>query len=272
MLSLYTKTHEKSVIVNIQPMPMPFICFLVFISLCSTALAQVKIQADTSFSFRLSDVSTKKEGLFWKSAKTPAILIGLGILSCANDDVIDRYKIREERNEHAPDFHSTVDNYLMHAPAAMVYGLNMAGVKGKHDFRNRTLLLVKSEAIMAALTFSFKSLTEVSRPDGSNNYSFPSGHTAQAFATATFMAKEYGDKSIWYSIGAYGMATTVGAMRILNNRHWVSDVFAGAGIGILSTNLAYLTHQYKWKNKNSNVTLLPAYTNGPGVYFSYCFN
>jgi membrane-associated phospholipid phosphatase len=189
-----------------------------------------------------------------------------------NDDVIDRYKIREERNEHVPNFHSTLDNYMMHAPVAIVYGLNMAGVKGKHDFRNRTLLLVKSEAIMAALTFSFKSLTAVSRPDGSNNYSFPSGHTAQAFATATFMAKEYGDKSVWYSIGAYGMATTVGAMRILNNRHWVSDVLAGAGIGILSTNLAYLTHQYKWKNKNSNVTLLPAYTNGPGLYFCYNFN
>jgi membrane-associated phospholipid phosphatase len=189
-----------------------------------------------------------------------------------NDDVIDRYKIREERNEHAPNFRSTADNYMMHAPVAFVYGLNMAGVKGKHDFRNRTLLLVKSEAIMAALTFSFKSLTEVNRPDGSNKYSFPSGHTAQAFATATFMAKEYGDKSIWYSIGAYGMATTVGAMRILNNRHWVSDVFAGAGIGILSTNLAYLTHQYKWKNKNSNITLLPAYTNGPGLYFCYHLN
>jgi hypothetical protein len=248
---------------------MKTICFSLLVCICSTSLAQVQTQADTSFSFSLSDVPTKKESLLWKSAKTPTILISLGILSCVNDDVINRYQIREERNEHMPNFHSTVDNYLMHAPVAMVYGLNMAGVKGKHDFKNRTLLLIKSEAIMAALTFSFKSVTKVTRPDGSNDYSFPSGHTAQAFATATFMAKEYGDKSVWYSIGAYGMATTVGAMRILNNRHWVSDVLAGAGIGILSTNLAYLTHQYKWKNKNSNITLLPAYTNGPGVYFCY---
>jgi hypothetical protein len=248
---------------------MKVICFLALICVCNTSIAQVKTQADTSFSYSLSNTSVKKESLLWKSTKTPAILIGLGILSCANDDIINRYEIREERNEHMPNFHSSLDNYLMHAPVAIVYGLNMAGVKGKHDFRNRTLLLVKSEAIMAALTFSFKSMTKVTRPDDSNDYSFPSGHTAQAFATATFMAKEYGDKNIWYSIGAYGMATTVGAMRILNNRHWVSDVLAGAGIGILSTNLAYLTHRYHWKNKNSDITLLPAYTNGPGLYFSY---
>ncbi|RAW00974.1 phosphatase PAP2 family protein [Pseudochryseolinea flava] len=248
---------------------MHFICFLFFLCICSVTLAQVKSQSDTSFSFSLAEQPAKKQSELWKAAKTPTVLISLGVLSCVNDDIINRYEIREERNEHMPNFRSTVDNYLMHAPVAIVYGLNAIGVKGKHDFKNRTLLLVKSEAIMAALTFSFKSMTKVSRPDDSNNYSFPSGHTAQAFATATFLAKEYGEKNIWYSIGAYGMATTVGAMRILNNRHWVSDVLAGAGIGILSTNLAYLTHRYKWSNKNSNVTLLPAYTNGPGVYFCY---
>ena len=202
----------------------------------------------------------------WKAVRVPTVLIGLGVYSTIRPDVINRYEVRAERNEHLPNFHHTADNYLMHAPILVVYGLNAAGVKGKHDFRNRTLLLAKSEMIMAALTFSFKKITSVPRPDGSNNFSFPSGHTAQAFATATFLAKEYGDQSVWYKIGAYGMATTVGAMRIMNNRHWVSDVLAGAGIGILSTNLAYLTHQYKWKNKNSNLTVLPVYTNGPGVY------
>lgn len=250
---------------------------LVFISLLSFAcpLAQAQINQRTaerkkSFSFEQPGSAKKKSELF-QAVKVPTILIGMGVYSCISDDVINRYEIREERNEHLPNFHSTIDNYLMHAPILVVYGLNIAGVKGKHDFRNRTLLLVKSEMIMAALTFGFKSLTQVSRPDESNSYSFPSGHTAQAFATATFLAKEYGDQSIWYSIGAYGMATTVGAMRILNNRHWVSDVLAGAGIGILSTNLAYLTHRYKWNNKNSNLTVIPVYSTGPGLYIGYRF-
>lgn len=214
---------------------------------------------------------TKKPHQFFNAVKTPIVLIGLGAYSCLSDDVIDRYELREQRNEHIPEFQTKVDNYLMHAPIALVYGLNIAGIKGKHDFTNRTLLLIKSEAIMAALTFSFKSLTKVRRPDDTDIQSFPSGHTAQAFATATFMAKEYKDQSVWYAVGAYGIATTVGAMRIMNNRHWVSDVLAGAGIGILSTNLAYLTHRYKWKNKPSQLTVVPSYAAGPGFYLSYTF-
>ena len=82
------------------------------------------------------------------AVKIPSILIGMGVYACASDDVINRYEVREERNEHLPNFHTTVDNYLMHAPIVSVYGLNLAGIKGKHDFKNRTLLLVKSEAIM----------------------------------------------------------------------------------------------------------------------------
>ena len=214
---------------------------------------------------------TKKQHLFLNAVKAPIVLIGLGTYSCLSDDVINRYAVREERNEHIPDFQTKVDNYLMHAPIVLVYGLNIAGIKGKNDFTNRTLLLVKSEAIMAALTFSFKSLTRVRRPDDTDIQSFPSGHTAQAFATATFMAKEYKDQSAWYAVGAYGIATTVGAMRIMNNRHWVSDVLAGAGIGILSTNLAYLTHRYKWKSKPSPLTVVPAYAAGPAIYMSYKF-
>jgi hypothetical protein len=229
-------------------------------------LQKEKYRSDTNLSLR-----AKKPNSFLQAVKLPVVLVSLGVYSCLNDDVINRYEVRDERNEHLPNFQTKVDNYLMHAPVAIVYGLNIAGIKGRHDFRNRTLLLVKSEAIMLALTYSFKSLTNIKRPDDSDVESFPSGHTAQAFATATFMAKEYGDQSVWYTVGAYGMATTVGAMRVLNNRHWVSDVLAGAGIGILSTNLAYLTHRYKWKNKPSQLTVVPAYAMGPSLYVSYKF-
>jgi membrane-associated phospholipid phosphatase len=120
------------------------------------------------------------------------------------------------------------------------------------------------------LTFPLKELTHVTRPDASNDKSFPSGHTSHAFAAATFMAKELKDKSIWYGVGAYTIATGVGVLRIMNNRHWVSDVMAGAGIGILSTNIAYLTHQNRW-GKNKNLTIIPTYSQGPGIYLCYSF-
>jgi len=236
-----------------------------------SARCQVKPTVDElrELSWSTTAVKPKREYKFLQAAKVPTLLIGLGVYATLDDEIINRYKVREERNEHMPNFKCPLDNYLMHAPVLVVYGLNAAGVKGKHDFRNRTLLLAKSEMIMAALTFGFKKVTHVERPDDSNYFSFPSGHTAQAFATATFMAKEYKDESIWYAVGAYGMASTVGAMRIMNNRHWVSDVLAGAGIGILSTNIAYLTHRYRWANKNSNLTVVPTYSNGPGVYIGY---
>jgi hypothetical protein len=247
--------------------------FIVVVSLMAAshlAGAQFNTQPETkSIPSPTTENPRKQKHAFFHAVKVPTVLIGMGIYSCISDDVINKYEIREERNEYLPTFKTKVDNYLMHAPVAIVYGLNMAGVKGKHDFRNRTLLLVKSEAIMYALTFSLKAFSNVERPDGTDNESFASGHTAQAFATATFMAKEYGNQSKWYAVGAYGMATAVGAMRILNNRHWVSDVLAGAGIGILSTNLAYLTHRYKWKNKPSQFMVVPTYAMGPSLYMRY---
>ena len=249
---------------------MKFLVVLTLVTTSQIACAQFNLQGKKN-NYSLQQDNVKRPASLWHAVKVPTILIGMGVYACASDRVINRYEIREERNEHLPNFQTTVDNYLMHAPIVAVYGLNMMGIKGKNDFRNRTLLLLKSEAIMVALTFSLKSLSNVRRPDGTDQESFASGHTAQAFATATFMAKEYGDRSVWYSVGAYGMATAVGAMRILNNRHWVSDVLAGAGIGILSTNLAYLTHRNKWKNKNSQLTVVPSYTTGPSLYIAYTF-
>lgn len=67
--------------------------------------------------------------------------------------------------------------------------------------------------------------------------SFPSYHTTQAFIGATVLAEEYGGRrgGGWIMAGGFTLATATGAMRLLNNRHWSSDVLAGAGIGILST-------------------------------------
>lgn len=88
------------------------------------------------------------------------------------------------------------------------------------------------------------------RPDGSTRNSWPSGHTATAFVSATILHKEYGlTRSPWYSVAGYGIATMTGVMRVLNNRHWVSDVLSGAGIGIFSTELAYGLSDLMFKGK-----------------------
>lgn len=198
----------------------------------------------------------------------PVLFTAAGLYSLTDNDVISREEIYEERNEWIPTFRHHVDDYLQFAPIAAVYGLNALGVKGKNNFANRTALLVKTEALVGILTFSLKKVTAVPRPDTGERTSFPSGHTAQAFAAATFMAREYGDQSVWYSIGAYSVAASVGVLRVMNNRHWVSDVLVGAGIGILSTNLVYLTHQYRWQKKGkaaSRALVVPSYDGRTGA-------
>ena len=198
----------------------------------------------------------------FKIGAIPTILITSSLILFPDNDFFDRFDILEFRQKNIPNFQNHTDDYLQYAPIAGVYGLRLLGVKGQNDLRDATLILLKSEIFMMALVFPLKEITKLERPDGSANTAYPSGHTAQAFVAATFMHKEYGHLSPWYSIGAYTVASSVAVLRILNNRHWVSDVLAGAGIGILTTNIAYVTHRFRWSNRKKKVSIIPAYFKG----------
>lgn len=138
------------------------------------------------------------------------------------------------------NFHSEIDNYTQFAPAILAAGLNFAGVQGRSDTWRFLTSSAMSYAIMAAIVNPIKYTAKEMRPDGSTRNSWPSGHTATAFVSATILHKEYGlTRSPWYSVAGYAVATATGVMRVLNNRHWVSDVLSGAGVGIFSTELAY---------------------------------
>ncbi len=138
------------------------------------------------------------------------------------------------------NFHSEIDNYTQYVPLALTIGLHMGGVEGRSDWPRFWASSAMSAAIMAGLVNGIKYTAKEMRPDGSTRNSWPSGHTATAFLAATILHKEYGlTRSPWYSAGAYTLATATGVMRVLNNRHWISDVLSGAGIGILSVELGY---------------------------------
>jgi membrane-associated phospholipid phosphatase len=173
---------------------------------------------------------------------------------------IGREEIYEERNENFSSFRSHTDDYLQYAPIVGVLTLNALGVKGEHNLSTQMSLLAKSELLMMAIVFPLKKITAVPRPDTGTPNSFPSGHTAQAFVAATFMHKEYGKQNPLYSVLAYGTATSVGVLRMMNNRHWSTDVLVGAGIGILFTNLIYLFHDNR-RDKRSKIIAVPTYQN-----------
>ena len=138
------------------------------------------------------------------------------------------------------NFHSEIDNYTQFSGIALTAGLKMAGVEGRSSWPRLAASSLASYAVMAAFVNGIKYTASEMRPDGSTRNSWPSGHTATAFVGATILHKEYGlTRSPWYSIAGYTIATGTGVMRVLNNRHWISDVLSGAGIGILSTELAY---------------------------------
>ena len=201
----------------------------------------------------------------FKATIVPAILIGYGVSTIKDNGFYSSYDMQEDVHRKYPNFHTSIDNYLVLAPfveLGLAYGLQ---VKGNHDFLNTGLLILKAEVINNALVFGLKNITKQERPDGSNSYSFPSGHTANAFLAASIIHSELRHRSQWYGIGAYTIATSVGALRILNNKHWESNVFTGAGIGILSAHLAYLSHRNRWGSKPS-ISMVPTYIYGtPGV-------
>ena len=131
--------------------------------------------------------------------------------------------------------------------------MKVCGVESRSSWGRMLVSDAFSAGLMAAAVNSLKYSFRVMRPDGSTRNSFPSGHTATAFMTATMLHKEYGHRSPWYSIGGYTLATLTGVTRQLNNRHWMSDVMVGAGIGILATEFGYFLADLIFKEKGLKV-------------------
>ncbi len=148
------------------------------------------------------------------------------------------------------DFKTGIDDYTQFFGPAMVVGLKLGGYEGRSDWPRLLASAGMSYAIMAGLVNGIKYTAKEVRPDGSTANSWPSGHTATAFVGATLLHKEYGlTRSPWWSVAGYGVATATGVMRVLNNRHWISDVMSGAGIGIMSTELGYALCDLMFKGK-----------------------
>ncbi len=203
----------------------------------------------------------------YKQLIIPTLLIGYGVIGLASDDLKDfNLGIRNEVTDDI-DGKLTIDDYSQYAPALSVYALNLCGIKGKNNLRDRSIILGTSYLLMSGTVMGLKSSTKVERPDGSGFNSFPSGHTATAFAGAEFMWQEYKDVSVWYGISGYIVATGTGFFRIYNNKHWLTDVAAGAGIGILSTKVAYWIFPYVNKHifkskKNISTGMIAPFYNG----------
>lgn len=224
-------------------------CFIIIIALAfNKVVAQnfySKIEIADNACIVKSISKENSHNLKFKNLIIPTSLLGYGFVACDNKGLknLNRSTSREIKEDH-PFYTTKVDNYLQYAPAVLVYGLNAAGIKGENNFKSRTIIYALSNVFSCAIVSPIKLMSKMERPDASAHNSFPSGHTATAFAAAEFLRKEYKDVSVWYGIGGYCVAAFTGSLRVYNNRHWLSDIVAGAGIGILSTKISYWVYPY----------------------------
>lgn len=195
----------------------------------------------------------------------PTILMGYGLIGLESHSLISlNGEIRDELRENI-DRKLSIDDFSQYTPTLSVYALNAVGIKGKHNLKQRLIISATSHLIMGLTVNIVKNTGTVTRPDASSDNSFPSGHTAMSFVGAEFLWQEYKDVSIWYGITGYLIASGTGFFRMYNDKHWLTDVAMGAGIGILSTKIGYWTYPYiektffKNSRKNNSVMISPFY-------------
>lgn len=147
---------------------------------------------------------------------------------------------------------TSIDDYTQYVPAAAVFALDAAGLKGKNRPQKQLLLYALGNVTATVIVQPMKRIIGRERPNKSDFHSFPSGHTSTAFVAAEFLHQEYGHYSPWISIAGYATAATTGYLRMYNKEHWLGDVLAGAAIGIASTKFIYWMHgRMKEKKKTS---------------------
>jgi len=219
------------------------------------------LRSDIDFNYLSSSYSIKSNTQQIQKALTiPGALAFIGLYSGHKNNTrswIGKHTIQARVRKEFPAFRSHLDDYLQWGPIAMTYSVKACGIRGRNNIWTSTKLLLKAELLTGLFCHTFKNLASNTRPNGHNTKSFPSGHTSQAFVAATFMHKELGHLNTWYSVAAYGMASTVGTMRMMNNMHWFSDVMVGAAAGIGITNLVYLLHDKSQKRKERKWVAVP---------------
>jgi hypothetical protein len=220
---------------------------------------------------KLVTKSTKYTTLIKKSI-LPLTFIGFGVI--VNNTNFEKELQTNLRNKVGNNSEFRIDNYLQYVPIVEIYSADLLGIKAKNHWFDQTKYLLIANLISSTLTHSLKIITHKERANGAP-YAFPSGHTALAFTNACVLYNEFYNTAPIFAYSGYAFAATTGSFRMINNKHWLSDVLAGAGIGILSAELVYYFEPFKNFNpflKTKNITLVPQIgSDNYGIYFSYNF-
>ncbi len=210
----------------------------------------------TSHIFAQAD--TTRRPIFIQKAILPSTLILSG--SLINGHTIE--KKLSHNFQFAKTF--TIEDYIQFVPIGQLYLADILKIKSKNHWFDQSKYLAMSGLLDVGIVLSIKHLTQKTRPNG-HPFSFPSGHTSFAFMGATVLYEEFVETRPILAYSGYGFAVATGALRIANQKHWLSDVLVGAGIGILSTRLIYHFEPLKKWNpflKGKAYSVSPSFQNG----------
>lgn len=158
-----------------------------------------------------------------------AILTALLLLDCID--------AQAQLSKRKPDV-KYVETYLQYVPYVVDIGAGFLGAETDTRWYDRAIKMGVSIGTQIIISSSLKAIVKEVRPDNTDSRSFPSGHTALSFCGAELIRQDYGP--LW-GAGAYAVATSVGVLRVVHNRHFWWDVLAGAGIGVLSAQIGRWT-------------------------------
>lgn len=158
------------------------------------------------------------------------------------------HAVRSIRQQYIPSYHNRLDDFVTPVPLLAVWGMRLAGIEGRSNSHLEALSAQGlSVGLSTGIAFAGKELIKRHRPqDNSDDYAFPSAHTATAFTFATILDAEYGAEYPWISAIGYTLASGVGIARVANDRHWATDVVTGAGVGVFSAYVGYLINDLIW--------------------------
>ena len=244
---------------------------LIFI--LSTLLTTAKAQ-NTIDSLQVETFATKKEEMKIKQFIVPGTLITAG--TAISGSLLER-NIKNSMHDGSVNdigFALPIDDIIQYVPIAELYIADALGIKAKNHWFDQTKYLIIANAITAGVTQAGKYIINKERPNGAD-HSFPSGHSSFSFTNASVLYFEFRESTPGFASSGYIITSLVAGLRVVNNRHWLSDVMVGSGLGILVTTMVY--HYEPLKNWNPfkntpNITFVPSYHNGRiGAYFSYNF-
>lgn len=175
-----------------------------------------------------------------------SLLFSFALNSMADEPAWMDYEA--EKEEEGSGFQ--VEDIIRFTPYGVIAGLNIAGCEGRYNLSRLSATTGISNVILCGSVMALKKTVRESRPDGTSGNSFPSGHSAVAFAAATILHHEYGTTlSPWYSVGGYTAAVATAFLRLPHRRHFAHDVMVGAGIGVLSAEIGYMVSSLLFREK-----------------------